>query len=214
MSLPRNASTLAALIFLVVTGAFVAWYGSWGRALSPEEIDDFARVLVAAGPPLTDFLDPAETRRFLESDDGGSFYVVNVFRLRERAAYEAAVEEGLHAGSTGQQALKQFSRQAVPIWLRRASHPVFVSRVSQDPSSPWQLVTVVRFRSRRDWIAMVSSDDFAAALPHRLAATEANVRLSLSGTLVPSPVLLLLIGGVGLLLLVRLAEIRAPANSP
>ena len=171
-----STSTWIAIALASALVAFGFWCRSDGQPLSAPEIDDVMERLESLGSPTAEWLDSADTRRFLESDDGKPFFVVNLFRLR---------------ADTGPEDLKKFSRRALPLWAKKGSHPVFVSELVEQPASSWQLVTVVRYRSRRDWADIVTSDAFAAALPYRIAATETNLRLSFPGRLIPSPLLVL-----------------------
>jgi len=54
-------------------------------------------------------------------------------------------------------------------------------------------VTALRYRSRRDFIAIQTDPEFHAILPYRLAAREENIRLRLPATLIPPPLLALLL---------------------
>lgn len=189
-----SKSTWIAIALASAWVAFGCWYRSGGPALSTPEIDDVMNRLTSLDSPASEWLDPADTRRFLESDDGKPFFVVNLFRLRD---------------GSGSEDLKEFSRRVVPLWARKGSHPVFVSELVDQPASSWQMVTVVRFRSRRDWADIVASDDFAAALPYRLAATESNLRLSFSGRLIPSPLIVLTLLALTAVLWVQRRESRS-----
>ncbi len=202
MELPRlsSSTTAIAAVVLALLG-FALWYHPDGEPLSDREIDAFSDRLVALGPPLTEFLDPADTRLFLERDDGGPFFALNLFHLRERASYQP----GIDLDRSGRRAMREFTRLVLPLWLSKGGHPVFVSRFVDDASSEWQLASIVRYRSRRDWATLVTSDAFVAAVSHRLAAAGSNVRVSLPGTLLPSPVLLALLASLILVVLIVLA---------
>jgi len=87
---------------------------------------------------------------------------------------------------TGVEALQQFAREVVPLWLAHGSHPVFTSTLGETLDGDWDFVSVVRYRSRRDFAAIQTSDAFVVrALPHRMAATERNLRVKVAGNAVP-----------------------------
>jgi hypothetical protein len=181
---PSAFVALAALAALV---AFGLWYRGDREPVTDAEIEAFLGRVAALDAPAREFLERTDPRAFLAADDGRPFYVVNLFRLRERALPlpDSEVER------SGVEAMAEFSRRVVPLFLRHGGHPVFATDLPSDASQR-DLVTVVRYRSRRDWMAIATSDRFLEALPHRLAATDRNTRLALPGTLVPHPLLVVL----------------------
>jgi len=159
---------------------------------------------------LVSFLDPETSREFMAKDDGRPFYVINVFRFKEQAS--ALVQNG--SGLTGREAFAEFSQRAVPLWLRYGTHPVFATNDSPAFDEEWDLVSVVRYRSRRDFMEIQTNPEFHSILPYRLAATEDNIRLKLPATLIPSPLLVLLLVLLLPLLVVPLLSGRRLAAGP
>ncbi len=69
-------------IALVVYGAFLLWYDNWDGPLTAVEIEDYTKRLEARA----DAPDPerrAALSAFLEADDGGEFFMLNLIRVHE-----------------------------------------------------------------------------------------------------------------------------------
>ncbi len=179
-------AVIASGLLLIV---FYSWYGSGSSAISREEQQSYNQRFEKLSDSVTSFVKPQELQAFMASDDGKPFYVVNLFKFNERASYNEERENS----KSGYEAFQQFSREVIPIWLKRGGHPVFASQVNEHFSNEWDLVSVVRYRSRRDFIDMQLDENFHKILPHRLAATDSNIRLKLPGIAVPSPFLALLL---------------------
>lgn len=192
----RRPSAVVALLSLLACLAFAAWYRGSRAPVSAEEILDFERAIAELDGPSRAFFDGLDASAFLRADDGEAFYAVNLLRLRDRAL----PVPGEATARSGAEALQEFSRRVLPIFARHAGHPVFASRPPPSPGAPEQ-VTVVRYRSRRDWMSIVTSEAYLDALPHRLAAVEEGTRLTLSGRQLPAPILVVVCVGVGLVCL-------------
>ena len=177
---------------LVVLLVFSLWYRGGQNPISEAEQQLYWERLQQLPADIQPFVDLEATREFMRTDDGKAFYVVNLFKLKQTTQY---LLPGMPTIS-GREAMNRFSRAAIPIWLRHATHPVFASGVSERFSDDWDFVTVVRYRSRRDFVAIQTSAEFGSALSYRLAASEENIRVKLPGVLIPSPILV-----VGLLVL-------------
>jgi hypothetical protein len=156
---------------------FNSWYGG-NHSLSDAEISRFLSYVETLDQPSKKFIQQNDVRRFLTGDDGKPFYVVNFFQFKK---------------PSGVSSFNQFSRRVVPLWLRYGTHPVFSSTEMLDEHSQWDRLTLVRYRSRRDWVDIVSNPDFIEALPSRLAATESNSRFIITAILIPNLFLLLLL---------------------
>ncbi len=191
MNLRFRTVSHGAVIFgmaLLLLLTFTLWYRP-GERLSSIEQQSFLQAIAALSPELQEFINPAVVAEFMANDDGHQFYVINLFRFKQ---FADAVD-GLPTGSTGQEAFTQFSRAAIPLWLRFGTHPVFATRASDAFSEEWDAVSIVRYRSRRDFMAIQTSAEYHEILPYRLAATEQNIRLKLPAILIPPPLLLLLL---------------------
>jgi len=156
---------------------FSSWYGG-NDPLSDVEINRFLNYVETLDQPRKTFIQQNDVRRFLTADDGKTFYVVNFFQFKKLS---------------GVSDFNEFSRRVVPLWLRYGTHPVFSSTEILNQNSQWDRFTVVRYRSRRDWVDIVSNPNFNEALPLRLAATENNSRFTVTAIRIPNLFLLLLL---------------------
>ena len=168
MHIRREVLAVASGVGIGIAG-FLAWYTGPGTPLTPDEITRYVDAASTLDEPERSFLLAPTTLAFLEADDGAPFYAVNLFKLRAPSELDA------------------FSRAVMPLWLARGAHPVLVGRDVSRTAGEWERLTIVRFRSRRDWMEIAADPRFGAALRHRIAAAEANLRLTVSAWLIPTP---------------------------
>ncbi len=188
MKLHKSPVVLTAAAGLVALVVFLVWYRGERAPLTEEEQAYYLEQMQQLTGEASGFIDPEATRELMSSDDGKPFYVVNVFKFREQAEYG----DGAPNGSSGFEAFERFRTEILPIWIKNGVHPVFTTTLSGSFVNEWDMVSVVRYRSRRDYVYLQTSSDFLAILPHRMASTEANIRIKLPGILIPSPTFLVL----------------------
>ena len=184
---PKKQNLWIFSILAVVFFSFNLWYFPSGGPLTPEEIEKFKQ----KGSQYSDRDDPSEIekqKRILEfamNDDGHSFYMVNLIRLREKSQYD----ESQPFSGTGIEANQRYGQAVIPLLLKRGSHPVFVTKVLQEiivlgfDSPKWQQVAIVRYRSRRDLIEMATSEEFQNSAFHKWAAIESTLVIPTQGIL-------------------------------
>lgn len=161
------------LAALVLYAAFSAWYHSWRGALRPEEVELYVRRWQELpDPPTPELL--ASARRFLESDDGGEFFMLNLIRLQPG---EVAVP-GSDAAEPAQKLLRRYTGYFMPQVFRRAGHPAFIGPAAGrylehwgvEPDPGWTFAGIIRYRSRRDLMELATDPRFAPAHAYKLAA--------------------------------------------
>jgi len=192
------------LVLSVTYVVFLSWYDGWMMSpLTQSEVDAYLVKL----PDDSDFGDVKERMRQLGiADDGEEMFMMNL------NIYEGGASED----PTANEDYQTYGRGTLPLLLARASHPIFFSEGIQTLMSPryeerWQEVFLVRYRSRRDFISMVTSDAYLEVLPHRTAGikydeffpTRASFNLF-------SPRLIVLLVLTGIYLLVRIVMRRLP----
>ena len=142
-----------AAIFLVLYLAFLAWYDGWGMdPFTAEEVD----TLTVNDPNL---------RRFLKDDDGEEFFMLNLNR------YEYAENEDQQGQPV---AYQNYGQAFIPIMLKNASHPIYSGEIpnylldGDAKDGNWHdEIILMRYRSRRDFVSMVTSDEYLKIAQHR-----------------------------------------------
>ena len=141
---------------------FLAWYdGWWMSPLTESEVDAYLVNL----PDDSEFDEMREQIRQLGiTDDGAEMFMMNLNIYKGGAGEDPTANEDYQT----------YGRGTLPLLLSRASHPIYYAEGIQTLMSPryeepWQEVFWVRYRSRRDFISMITSDAYQELLPHRTA---------------------------------------------
>src|SRR5258706_377825 len=179
----------AALLY----AAFWAWYQGFRRPLAKAEVDAY---LAKLSPGLA--VDPERRERmrgFLESDDGGEFFMVNLIRLHPDPVRPP---DGSPAAPAAQ-VLERYTGPFLRSLFLRGGHPALGGRAAAgyldvwgvEKNPGWTMAGVVRYRSRRDMIELASAPEFAsihifkdAAMSHTLAFPIAPARIFFSPRIV------------------------------
>ena len=189
-------------IWLAATGLYAAfrlWYDGVRRPLAPDEVK--AGLARLESQPDADPARLARVRAFLEADDGREFVMVNLVRL----APDPVARPDAEGAEPASRLLERYTRPFLRALLRRAGHPVFVGPavggyleswgVEADPG--WSFAGLIRYRSRRDMLALASHPDFAPIHAFKRAAVARTLAFPVQARLQPA---LSPRHGVGLLL--------------
>lgn len=169
---------------LLAFGAFLLWYDSWRGPLRADEIAGYVkRWEQATHPPEPDVL--AAARAFLESDDGGEFFMVNLIRLHPG---DVAVP-GSHERKPARDVLQRYTGYFMSKLLRRAGHPAFVAPAAGrylehwgvEPDPGWTAAGIVRYRSRRDLMELATDSRFDPAHAYKIAAMAQTLAFPVAG---------------------------------
>ena len=138
---------------------FLAWYDGWGRSpMTPEELEGYL-ANVPENAQGVEFLD--RLRKMGLDDDGEEFFMLNLNR------YEYAEGEPKNGAP---EAYQDYGAGVVPMILRNAGHPIYSGVFPAEQlagEAYWDEMILVRYRSRRDFIAMVTSDAYLEVARHR-----------------------------------------------
>jgi len=176
-------------ILLALYVAFLLWHEPWfSRRLRPGEAAALLRGRYDDVAPD----ERAAFEAFLDRDDGRPFYMINLLQYRVTAAYpDGLLPDGTPAGGmSGREAGQRYTRVVIPELLKRGCYPVFAAQKVANFLSAgvgtdfFEEVVVVRYRSRRDLLAMAAGRAFLAGVPHKWASLEKTVA-------VPSSLMLL-----------------------
>lgn len=154
---------------LALYGLFRLWYDGWRGPLTAAEIDAFfAEVQGRFGGAN----DSTALRAFLEADDGKEFVMLNLVRVEPGMVPDPETGEPV----PGRTMMRRYSDPFVRALIRRGGHPGMVGakvgpyvdawNVEADPG--WSIFGLMRYRSRRDMIAMVRDPLFARVHPYKL----------------------------------------------
>ena len=194
------------LAALLAYAAFAGWYWNWRGALRKDEIDAGLAALERTGNHDADAL--ANMRAFLEADDGGEFLMVNLLRLQPGQV----TPPGGGSPVSAPQLLEQYSGPFLGKLLVRAGHPAFIGRAAStgyleqwgvEKSPGWSAAAAIRYRSRRDLLAMATLPEFEsihvfkkAGLANTLAFPIAPARVVV-GPVLAAPLAFALLAALG-----------------
>jgi hypothetical protein len=191
-----------------VYAAFALWYTNLGGPLGPAEIERHVARLEAIGEPPERV---AHLRRFMETDTGRQFLMVNLVDLAERPPDVA----GAPPGASPTQLMGRFFDGLYREFASRACHPVFGGRavhgaldlIRLEGGGDWESAALVRYRSRRDMMEIVPT--LLERYELKLAALDKHVAFPVEPQLHPGdPRLLLALAALSAAGLLDLALVR------
>lgn len=152
---------------LIIVGAsasayavFWSWYVGFRGPLTKDEIDAHVAKLDGYDPERV-----AVVRAFLEADTGREFLMQNEVLLRSAPADG----DNWAPGETARVILERYSQPFLAALLRRGGHPMYAGRSvapalerwNVDGVEHWTMSALIRYRSRRDMIELVTDPAFA-----------------------------------------------------
>jgi len=169
----EEIGALGPLLLVGLYVIFLFWYGGRTRPVSTTEVQTFLDLMRRQ---RLDHDDPdlyASLERLLAQDDGREFLMLNLIHYRDQAAYPP----GMNFDDSVVAADRSYARAFFPSLLRYGNVPVFVARRSGSFIEPanieyWQVVAMIRYRSRRDFIRSVTAVVGKDVFVHKWAATE------------------------------------------
>ncbi|MEM7188676.1 MAG: hypothetical protein AAF439_03615 [Pseudomonadota bacterium] len=162
-------------LLLIALPAFYAWHTPLRGPLTDAEVDAF--MATQSNTVGATWTDQEAFEAFLRSDDGRPFVMINLMEYRETAKYPEEYSPAVEM--TGAEAGALYGEAVLPQLLLRGSYPVaraarqntIINSVGQAVGE-FESFVMVRYRSRRDLIDMLTSDAFKAANFHKWASLE------------------------------------------
>ncbi len=150
---------------------FAWWYTDLGGPLEPDEIDAFVAGFEARD---TDPEVVAQLRRFMETDSGRQFLMLNVLDMNETPPDV----EGAEPGESAEQLMGRYMQHMYRELLRRACHPVVagdavhrsMDLVGIEGAEEWDLGALMRYRSRRSFMEVVADPETLGRHEFKVAA--------------------------------------------
>ena len=188
------------LVSMLLYTLFVSWYTDFGGPLTETEINRFIaktqnQNLGGAASARGALLD------FLRNDTGRQFLMFNAVDLTQ----EPPEMEGAPPNADAQTLLELYMEHMIPELLSRASHPVVVGKSVADSldllgiegAEAWSDAAVMRYRSRRTLMEIITNPEFYNRHDYKLAGLEKTIAYPVEPRIYLSDLRLLL----GLLLL-------------
>jgi uncharacterized protein (DUF1330 family) len=122
-----------------------------------------------------------QVRALRDAPDGGPITMVNLLKFRAQARYE----DGNEAPCSGRDAYARYKHaftetvgavSQAQVLYQGPVQQVFIGRAGQ-PEADWDEVLIVRYPSRRHFLAMMADPTYREALRHRYAGLERTVLL-------------------------------------
>jgi|TARA_Y100000992_G_scaffold99279_1_gene64294 hypothetical protein len=170
----------------VIYIGFFFWYTDLGGKLTQEEIQGFIKkqeqnILNSGVSP-----DSEEFRlridfitRFMEEDTGKQFIMVNNIEMNE----DPGDVPGANPGESSDQLLSRYMEHLWPNLLKRASHPIFggntiwqsMDLVGIEGAETWDQVALMRYKSRRAFLEIVTHPDMIDRHEFKVAAMKKTI---------------------------------------
>ena len=163
---------LPALFFAL----FLFWYTPTGGPLSDVEIDNFIVKMEENGSSREAI---AMIRQFGEEDTGKHFIMINNIDYNETPGNVV----GAAPGENAQQLMDRYMGHMIPAMLSRGSHPVMMGPaayrsmdvIGVEGVDIWDMGGLVRYRSRRDFLEIVTDPAFSGKHHFKAAALEKTI---------------------------------------
>ena len=120
---------------------------------------------------MTDFVDPTRERfgQFRSMDRDGPIHMLNLVRLREKAAYPDGRE------ATGAEAYEAYGRESGPVFRSLGGRIVWsgsfeLMLIGPEQGETWDICFVAEYPSVQAFVSMIKNPDYQKAVVHRQAA--------------------------------------------
>ena len=163
---------------------FAFWYTNTGGPLTQEEIADFTDQMRASGRSEEQI---TSLRRFMEEDTGRQFLMLNNIDMSE----DPPDVEGAEPGENADELLARYMAYMYPALFKRACHPIYVGSavfqsmdiVGIENAEHWDRAALMRYRSRRDILEIISNPAFQGRHDFKQAALNKTIAYPLENVI-------------------------------
>ncbi len=160
----------------VAYAMFFTWYTNLSGPLTETEIQ---AVLKRMGTHSTTPGATARLEKFMREDDGREFFMLNASQQRDKPLRVGDVR----VGESSQSVANRYSSYMLKTLIRRACLPIFAGRAvmpgmeahGASNLGDWTHGAVMRYRSRRDLIEVISNPDFQGQYRYKMAALKKSM---------------------------------------
>jgi hypothetical protein len=158
---------------------FVFWYTDFGGPLNDKEISGFLEKFEAQGAPV-EIRD--HMRRFMETDSGRQFLMLNVIDFSE----DPPDVPGAEPGETAEQLMGRYMEHMYVQLFKRACHPVIMGYAVHEAmdlvgvdelenAERWDVAAFMRYRSRRTFMEVVTNPETRGRHTFKVAALDKTI---------------------------------------
>ncbi len=176
------------LVLIAIYGVFFLWYTDLGGKLNSDEIETYL-VKLQENSKAKGISSPAElemskatfkrVEKFMREDSGKQFLMVNNIDMSENPEDI----EGAQPGETANQLMDRYMEHMYPELLKRASHPIFVGNsvlqavdiVGIENAEDWDSIALMRYKSRRAFMEVVSNPKMLGKHEFKVAALDKTI---------------------------------------
>ena len=169
---------------LVIYAGFFLWYTDIGGKLDKEEIEFFLEKFeenasANSADPETYNSQKNLIKRFMEEDTGRQFLMVNNIDMDD----DPEDVEGAEPGESAERLLDRYMEHMYAQLLKRACHPVFAGNavhpsmdlVGIEGAEIWDQVALMRYKSRRAFMEVVTHPNMGSKHAFKVAAMEKTI---------------------------------------
>ena len=163
---------------IIIYLGFFFWYTDLRGELDSEEIDLFLEKLQENNNGLNSEMYES-IKSFMENDSGKQFLMVNIIDIDE----DPEDVEGAEPGESAESLLGRYMEHMYPQLFKRACHPVFAGKavstamdiVGIEGAENWDQAALMRYKSRRAFMEIVTHPDMFGKHEFKIAALEKTI---------------------------------------
>lgn len=122
---------------------------------------------------MTDYIDPEKDvfAKFRDLDRPGPIHMLNLVRLRTRAAYADGRDV------SGAEAYKAYARESLPVFRRLGGRQVWIGKpelmlIGPQDAEQWDIAFIAEYPSVQAFVDMLRDPNYRTAVVHRQAAVQ------------------------------------------
>jgi hypothetical protein len=167
---------------LVIYSSFFIWYTDLGGKLTDDEIEYYANKFESNALKDGRVLEPRIMellQKFMKEDSGKQFLMVNVIDMSENPTFP----DGTVSEESADDLMNEYMEHMYGEILKRASHPVFMGSavngsmdlVGIENAEVWETAALIRYKSRRAFLEIVTHPDMNSKHKYKIAALEKTI---------------------------------------
>ena len=167
---------------------FTFWYTNTEGPLSEDEIDVFVAQVQLNG--LSDE-QASRLREFMVADTGRQFLMLNNLDMADNPATMKGAALAESAGESASDLMNRYMEHMYPELFKRACHPIYLGEavftaldiVGIEGGESWDRAALFRYRSRRDFMEIVSNPALPGKHEFKVAALDKTIAYPLENTI-------------------------------